>query len=202
MNSISRTFLTGLAAIVPIAVTAYILYWLAASAEHILRRALELAFGSRTLVYWPGMGVAAAVVVIFLTGLLMRAWLVRAAFGWAELVLGRIPLVKTLYGSVRDLMGFFSSPDRQLRSQAVMVTLGESGLRLLGLVTREDFAGLPEGIGSEDEVAVYLPMSYQIGGYTIIVPRSALESVEMSMEEAMRFAVTAGMTAPPGRKGS
>jgi uncharacterized membrane protein len=73
------------------------------------------------------------------------------------------------------------------------VTIGDTPLRLIGFITREDFGDLPVGIGGDDAVAVYLPMSYQIGGFTTMVPRSAVQPVDMSIEQAMRFAVTAGM---------
>jgi uncharacterized membrane protein len=79
-------------------------------------------------------------------------------------------------------------------NQVVMVQIGDSRARVLGLVTREDFSDLPPGIGAKDSVAVYVPMSYQLGGFTTIVPRSAIQPVNMTMEEAMRFAVTAGLS--------
>jgi uncharacterized membrane protein len=79
--------------------------------------------------------------------------------------------------------------------QVVMVTVGQPSVRLLGFVTREDFSDCPEGMGGEDKVAVYLPMSYQIGGYTVNVPRSCVEPIDMSFQDAMRYALTAGMAA-------
>ena len=82
--------------------------------------------------------------------------------------------------------------------QVVTVTLHEGGPRLLGFLTRESLNDLPEGLGGEGTVAVYLPMSYQIGGYTLILPRSAVTPVEMGIEDAMRFAVTAGVKAKTG----
>ena len=148
--------------------------------------------------YWPGMGVAAGLVLVFVIGALMRAWLFRKVFRWGERLVERIPLVKALYGSVRDLMGFFSGSDTKAMRRAVMVTVGNTPLRLIGFITREDFGDLPVGIGSDDTVAVYLPMSYQIGGFTTMVPRSAVQPIDMSIEQAMRFAVTAGMSEVKG----
>lgn len=58
---------------------------------------------------------------------------------------------------------------------------------------RDSFVDLPKGIGQEGEVAVYIPMSYQIGGLTVIIPWSMVEKVDMSIEEGLRFAATAGM---------
>jgi uncharacterized membrane protein len=66
-------------------------------------------------------------------------------------------------------------------------------------VSRADFEGLPEGVGHKGEVAVYLPMSYQIGGYTLLVPRELLIPVRMSREEAMKFILTAGLKSTPNK---
>jgi uncharacterized membrane protein len=120
---------------------------------------------------------------IAVIGVLMNAWLFRKVFRWGERLMERIPLVKALYGSVRDLMGFFSGSDKKAIRKAVMVTVGNT---------------LPVGIGGDDTVAVYLPMSYQIGGFTTMVPRSAIQPIDMSIEQAMRFAVTAGMSEVKG----
>ena len=192
MKILIRIFLTGLAAVLPIAVTLYVLYWLGSTAEALLGRGLKMLIPPS--LYWPGMGVVAGVVLVFVIGALMRAWLFRRFFRWGERLLERIPLVKALYGSVRDLMGFFSGSDRKSMRKAVTVAVGNTPLRLIGLITREDFSDLPAGIGGDETVAVYLPMSYQIGGFTTMVPRSAIQPIDMTIEQAMRFAVTAGMS--------
>ena len=197
MKSVISLFLTGLAAVLPVTVTLYVLYWLGSTAEAFLGRGLKMLIPGN--LYWPGMGVVAGLVLVFVIGALMRAWLFRKVFRWGERLVGRIPLVKALYGAVRDLMGFFSGSDTKAMRRAVMVTIGDTPLRLIGFITREDFGDLPAGIGGDDTVAVYLPMSYQIGGYTTMIPRSAIQPIDMSIEEAMRFAVTAGMSASEAR---
>ena len=99
----------------------------------------------------PGAGIAAMVAFVLLVGLLMRAYVVRRIFRFGEWILKQIPLVKTLYGSMRDLMGFFaSSKEGGPKSQVVMVHV--AGLRLLGLLTRDDFKDLPDGLGDSDSV--------------------------------------------------
>ena len=64
---------------------------------------------------------------------------------------------------------------------------------MVGLVTRQNLMGLPQGLAREDQVAVYLPMGYMIGGYTVFVPRSWAEPINMSVEEAMRSSLIAWM---------
>jgi uncharacterized membrane protein len=194
MKNISRTFLTGVATIVPVVGTIYVLWWLEDRSGTWLEKTLPGSVWD-----FPGAGILVGLVLIYLVGFLMRIYAVGFVFRLGERVLHRIPLVKTLYGSLRDLMGFFVRDEDGKQSQVVMVTLPGTGLRLIGLLTRDEFSDIPAGIGTEDTVAVYLPMSYQIGGFTVMLPRAVVEPIDMSMEDAMRFAVTAGMT--QGEKG-
>lgn len=192
MKRVSRIFLQGLLALLPIALTLYIVYWLGSSAEALLGRGIRLIVPDQW--YWPGMGLIAGFAAVFAVGILTQAWIVRRLIQWGEALLNRIPLVKSLYSSVSDLMSFFSGSDKQGLSQVVLVTFEALNARVLGFVTRETFADLHASLEGNDLVAVYLPMSYQVGGYTVIVPRRQIEPVNLSIEEAMRFAVTAGMT--------
>lgn len=202
MSKLSGIFLTGLAAILPTAVTLYLLYWVGTSAEALLGGLLQRVLP--TGMYIPGLGVVSGIALVFLLGLLLNAYLIRRLWGLVEELMTRIPLVKTVFGASQDLMGLLS-PNAQKdmsQSQVVMLPLGDTGYRLLGFVTRQDFSGLPEALGDADTVAVYTPLSYQIGGYTLMVPRSKLTPVDMTFEEAMRYALTGGVsTGRPVRGG-
>ena len=78
--------------------------------------------------------------------------------------------------------------------QVVAVSIGNQGMKVIGFVTQAVSARLPEGLQDEESILVYLPLSYMIGGYTVLLPRSAVQPLDMSMEEAMRFTLTAGVT--------
>ena len=187
MKALSRTFLTGLATVLPVAATVYVIVWFFGATEAFLGGALRALLGK---VYRPGFGLAIGVVLVFLVGLAMRTWVAQRLFAWAEAVLSRVPLVKSIYGAIRDFLAFFSrSGERQ--GQVVIARLGE--MRLVGFLMRRGAAGLPAGLGDETTVMVYLPMSYQLGGYTVVLPQTAIEPVEMSFEEATRFVLTAGV---------
>ncbi|MCH8505623.1 MAG: DUF502 domain-containing protein [Ectothiorhodospiraceae bacterium] len=189
---LSKTFLKGLAAILPIVVTLYLIYWLASLAESVFGPVVAALLPF----YFPGLGLAVGIGVIFLLGFLLQAYVFQAVFGWAEGVMQRLPGVKIIYGAVQDLMDFVRRTNQDQASQVVMVTvtLGETRGRLLGFVTRTDFEGLPDKLGGKGEIAVYMPMSYQIGGYTLFLPRERIQPVDMPIDQAMRFAVTAGMS--------
>ena len=192
MRSLGRIFVTGLATLLPVTITIYILWWLGATAEALLSRWFRLFLPEE--LYWPGMGLVTGVALVFLVGVLLRAWMFRKLFEWGENLFERIPFVKTLYGAIRDLTTFVSSTQKRDFTQVVMVTLGDTQGRIMGFVTREDFSDFPRQLGDEDTVAVYFPMSYQIGGYTVMLPRSAVTPIELSVEDATRFALTAGMS--------
>jgi uncharacterized membrane protein len=192
MGILGRIFFTGLATVLPVTVTIYTLWWLGSTAESLLRRWFGLFLPPDW--YRPGMGLVTGVALVFLVGVMLRAYIFQKVFEWSERLFEQIPFVKTLYGAVRDLTSFLSVSKRKDFSQVVIVTLGNTDARLMGFVTREDFSDFPRELGDEDTVAVYFPMSYQIGGYTVMVPRSAVKPVDMTMEEATRFAITAGMS--------
>jgi uncharacterized membrane protein len=103
-------------------------------------------------------------------------------------------LIKFFYSSIRDLTSFFDSSKNKDFNKVVMVTLIEDDIKIMGLVTREDFEGLPEKIYKDDKVAVFLPWSYQVGGFTIMVSKSKLEPIELNVDQALRFMLTAGVS--------
>lgn len=192
-------FMQGLIAVLPLTVTVVIAAWLGLTTERTLGRIIEWALPAGW--YVRGMGIAAGVAAVFLAGVLMNIYGVPRLLHWSERLIGRIPLIKTVYGAVRDLLGFFSQPggDRAV-SKVVIVTFGESGIRAVGLLTRERFDDLPQGLGGQGDVVVFFPYSYQVGGLTMIVPRGSVQPLDMALEDAMRFIVTAGAKA--GEPGS
>jgi uncharacterized membrane protein len=189
---LKRTFLQGLSVILPLFFTIYMLYWLASLAERSLGAVIAAVLPHSLHV--PGLGVLAGLLCVLVVGLVMNLWLARLFLRWAEGALERVPLVKTLYGSVRDLMTFaVGSGSKPAMKQVVTVSFCGGDVKLLGFVTREDFGDLPHGFDGEEVVAVYLPMSYQIGGFTILVPKAETRAIDMGFEDAMRFAITGGV---------
>jgi uncharacterized membrane protein len=140
------------------------------------------------------MGVVAGIVVVFMVGLLMHAYVVRWLFAKGEAVFYHLPLINSVYRAMRDFFNFISSTTEREFEQVVAVTVGET--ELIGFVTQADATRLPEGFRNSGKILVYLPLSYMVGGYTVLLPRSRVRPVEMSMEEAMRFTLTAGVKGP------
>jgi len=193
MKGITKVFFTGLATVLPLLATFYLLYWLTTTIESVLGGILKLFLTEHF--YIPGLGIALGIVLIFAVGLLMRSWFAQIIFSIWEGFLLRVPVIKSIYSTLQDFSKYFVRAEDQHQQQVVSVRLKGSDFRLIGFVTRSDLSGLPPGLGSTGEIAVYLPMSYQIGGYTILIPRDDVEAVDISVEDALRFAVTAGVSA-------
>ena len=192
MKSISGTFLTGLIAILPVILTLYLLYWLVVSTESLLGKLIRLILPDH--LYWPGMGVLAGLVAISVVGLLMHAYVVQRLFARGEQVLYHVPLIKSVYLAIRDFFEYFSPSRKKEFEQVVAVSFGDTGMQVIGFVTQALPENMPEDFRAEDSVLVYLPLSYMIGGYAVLVPCSAVRPLDMNMEEAMRFTLTAGVT--------
>ena len=188
-KSIGKTLITGFITLLPVVLTVYLLYWLAVSSEEIMGGILRWALPDAS--YFPGLGMLAGLVVVFFVGLLMKAILVRQLFSFGEQILYRLPLIKTVYRAIRDLFDFFTPKEEQFGQ---VVAVNYNGIEVIGFVTQTDQKRLPESFREQDKLLVYIPMSYMIGGFTVFIPSEHVRPVKMSMEEAMRFALTAGIT--------
>lgn len=192
VRALRNIFLTGLAVVLPIVITVWFVWWVGTSFETLLGGLYKFLFSSRY--YFPGLGILLGVALTFSVGLMTKAWLFRSVFAWWDSLLNRIPLIKTVYGAVQDFMQFMSGQNESKFDRVVLVEFEQPAMKLMGFVTREEFKQFPN-LAADDEVAVYLPMSYQVGGYTLLMPRSRLQAVDMRSEDALRFILTAGLSA-------
>ena len=186
MRFLAKVFLRGLAAILPLALTGYLAYATVVAGETLLRKLVLLFVAPEH--YWPGMGFLLSLALVLLCGLLMYSFVVRKIYSRLTALFERIPVVKSIYGMLADVVRLFASAEEKPFRQVVLAEI-QPGCDLVGFLTREDCRDL----GAADRVAVYLPMSYQLGGFTVLVPRSKIRVVDMSVEDALRFCVTAGV---------
>ena len=192
---ISKHILTGLITILPVVLTLYLLYWFVVTAEALLGGVIHRWLPESW--HWPGMGLVAVLLIAFAVGILMHAYVVQRMFASWERLLYRTPVIKSIYPALRDFLNYFSPTTHKEFNQVVAVTLGEAGMQVIGFVTQDNPEHLPEDFREPDSILVYLPLSYMIGGYAVLMPRSAVRSLDMNMEEAMRFTLTAGVTGAP-----
>lgn len=192
MGVITKNILTGLITILPITLTLYLLYWLAVSTEALLGERLLQVLPEG--VYRPGLGVALGLILCFVVGMLMHTYVMQRLFAYGEELFLKLPIIRSVYPTIRDFFEYFSPMKKKDFQQVVAVTLPGPGIEVVGLVTQTDRRRMPRAFGDDEHVLVYLPMSYMIGGYTTLVPRSAVRPLDIPMDEAMRFILTAGVT--------
>lgn len=187
MRFLRQVFLKGLIAVLPVALTIYLVVWLARGFESILGRGIQTVIPEEY--YFRGLGVLTGIVLIFGVGLMLEGWFTRALWNFGERLLDRMPLVRAVFGAFKQVVSYVSSGSGPEGSQAVLVSLHGGEARMLGLVTREtlDFLDDP---AHQDDIAVLLPWSYQVGGITVFVPRSAVQRVNLSSQEALKLVLT------------
>jgi uncharacterized membrane protein len=186
-----NTFLKGLAALLPVALTLYLVYWLGTTAENFLGDGLRVILPGH--LYHPGMGLIVGFLVVLGVGTLVNAYIVRRAIRWGEKLLARIPLVKTIFGALKDLARFLPADgERRDLQRVVLWKIGRA--RLVGFVTSEQVHPRLCGAVASELVAVYFPLSYQLGGHTLFLPRDDLEHSELAVEEALRMVLIGGIT--------
>ncbi|HEY4367797.1 MAG TPA: DUF502 domain-containing protein [Steroidobacteraceae bacterium] len=191
MRRIWNIFLKGLAAILPVALTIYVVFWLGKTAESILSGPLRFILPSGR--YWPGLGLLVAFVFILLVGILVEAYIVRRMLRFGESLFARIPIVKTIFGALKDFTRFLPAGGKGRDLKRVVMWRSGSA-HAIGFVTEEQVSQRLLGAMSDEVVAVYFPMSYQIGGYTLYLPKTELVETDLTVEEAMRMILIGGVT--------
>jgi uncharacterized membrane protein len=138
----------------------------------------------------PGVGFLVTVALITLFGFLAQSFLTRGMLNVVEQLFERLPFVRLLYTSARDLLNAFVGDKRRF-DKPVMVTPYPGGVaRVFGFVTQETLAS----IGLPGHVTVYVPFSYSIAGSLWVFPGSAIEPLDADSAEAMAFIVSGGVT--------
>jgi len=195
MKRLSQYFLRGLLALLPLGLTVYVLYALVVWSEALAMQLVRPFIGD---FYIPGLGLLLTAGAVVLTGFLISSQTTARLLSWVELPFTNIPVVKSIYNSLKSFADYFSPHHKDDDAQQVVILrLPDQAMEVVGLVTRQHLRGLPNGFLPGDRVAVYLPMGYMIGGYTVFVPRDWLTPIDMSVEEAMRSSLIAWMATKP-----
>jgi uncharacterized membrane protein len=191
MRRLWNTFLKGLVAVLPVTLTVYLVFWLGSTAESILGGPLRALLPADR--YWPGLGLLVGFLLVLLVGVLVNAYVVRYLLRIGESFLARIPIVKTIFGAFKDITQFLPAGGKARDLKRVVLWRWGSA-HLIGFVTEEHIHPRLFGDKSAGIVAVYFPMSYQIGGYTLYLPVEELTETDLSVQEGMRMALIGGVT--------
>jgi uncharacterized membrane protein len=191
MKPISKTFLKGLIAIIPITLTLYLLLWLAGTAELALGNIFMFFFPDSW--YIPGLGFVLGLAVVFFVGTFLESQTFHRRFHNVEQLMIKIPVVKTIYTAIRDFTSLFGHEQKGKFKQVVLVNVPPGNRQQIGFITVSDSEERSYTFIGDNQVAVFLPFSYQMGGTTVIISRENVVEIDMSVEDALRFIATAGV---------
>ncbi|MFY0543349.1 DUF502 domain-containing protein [Brevibacillus sp. H7] len=178
MKRLVRYFLEGLLYVIPLAVTVFVLYKIFVTVDGFLKLPV------------PGIGFVLTIVGITLVGVLASNVLTRGLLALVDRLFVRVPFIKLIYSSIKDLIGAFVG-DKKSFDKPVLVTLSaDSRAKAIGFITRESL----DAYGLEDHVAVYFPQSYNFAGNLLIFPREQVKPLDVESSEAMAFLVSGGVS--------
>lgn len=171
-------FMRGLLLVIPFAVTGYIISFALQKIDGLLG------------VKFPGLGIAILLIGITLLGYLGSNLLVRSLFDMTEKWIVRLPLVSTIYSSLKELTSAFVGKDKKFDKPVLVMMNKEARLHKLGFITQKDLKdiNLPGSIG------VYVPHSYNFSGDLFLLPKEAVTPLDISGAEVMKFIVSGGVT--------
>jgi len=177
MRTLTRSFAQGLLVLAPVAITIWVVIFTVTTLDNWLNTRI------------PGLGIVIAAAGITLIGYLAGNVVGDRLISALETGMRRVPLVRILYNSLRDLFGAFVGSKRKF-DRPVAVEVNKHGLKVLGFLTNERFDD-PHLAG---HVSVYLPESYNFAGNLIVVPRERVHLLDADGAEFMAFIVSGGVT--------
>jgi len=193
MKKIYQYFFRGLLTALPIGLTIYILYVFWQWSESISRIWIRPFISEEA--YFPGMGLIIGLWAILLLGYLISHPRILKLVSMVEFPFANIPVVKSIYLSLKNFADYFNPAQDSSHQQAVIIKSPDQDLEMVGLITQHNIEQFGKGFEGKSRVAVFLPMGYNIGGYTVFVPPEWVHPIEVSAEEVMRLSLFAWMSA-------
>jgi uncharacterized membrane protein len=178
MKRLANYFLRGLVVIAPVAITVYVCVWIFRSIDGLLGLPV------------PGLGFLLTLVVITLVGFLASNLLAISFVSLLERVMTRLPFVRLLYTSTKDLLDAFVGEKRRFDTPVMVAVTPDGGVKALGFVTMP----APGQLGIGQHVAVYFPQSYNFAGNLLLVPSERVTPLAVDSAAVMAFIVSGGVT--------
>ncbi len=183
MKRLTNYFLQGLLFLVPLVITVYVFYFLFKKVDGLLKIPIP------GLGIIPGVGFVTTILLIILIGFLVSNFLTKRIMLVLDNLFNRLPLVKLLYGSIKDLLNAFVGNKKSF-SQPVLVKLTSNGdAHVLGFITCESL----DNLGLDEMVSVYVPQSYNFAGQLLLFPRHQVTPLSINSAEVMTFIVSGGV---------
>jgi len=200
MKSILRLFFQGLLILLPFVLTIYLVFLIFT----VLNETLFSASGALLAHFFPSLepglettllGILFTLVVIILTGIAGSLYLTRYMMLAIDSLMERIPLVKMLYNTLKDLFNALLGEQKSFDKPVLVYLNSERTVKVMGFITSESM----EAFNLTEQVAVYLPQSYNFAGNLIVVAKDQVEALDIPASQVMTFIVSGGVTTQQSR---
>jgi uncharacterized membrane protein len=200
MGTLRRYFIAGLLVWIPLGITLWVLALLVDAMDQSLRllpRALqsEALFG----IHVPGMGIFLTAAIVLVTGALAANFFGRKLLSYGDTLVGRIPIVRSIYGGVKQISDTLFSPEGKAFRRTVLVRYPHAGSWTVALVTGQPEHELADILGA-DYISVFVPTTPNItAGFFLVVPRAETIPLEMTVDDALKYIISMGVAEPAHR---
>ncbi len=198
-HRIRAYFLTGVVVIAPIAITVYLTWVFIHAVDVRVRPLIPLKYNPETYLPFslPGLGLLLVVVFVTLIGALTANFFGRALLRAGERVLNRMPVVRSIYATLKQIFETVVSQSTATFEQVVLVEYPRKGIWAIGFVT-SDTRGEIQRRSSEDLINVFLPTTPNpTSGFLLFIPRKDVVYLNMTVEEGIKKVISAGLVTPP-----
>ena len=198
-KALKKYLITGVLVWLPIAVTIWAMTYIISAADRLISLLPE---SWQPQHFWgfnvPGLGIVAATVVLFVTGVFAANVLGRRILGAWDSLLGRIPVVKSIYSSVKKVSESLLSDSSRSFKTPVLVPFPQPGIWTIAFVSGHIPDKLKGSLPQDDDyISVYVPTTPNpTGGYYIMVKKSDVRELNMSVDQALKYVISLGMVMP------
>ncbi|OCA90830.1 hypothetical protein A8F94_02855 [Bacillus sp. FJAT-27225] len=187
MKSLAKNFINGIIVIVPIIIVVWVIYKTFLFLDGLLGNLLRPYMAES---YIPGIGLLLTVALITFLGFLSTRFVTGKLIGLIDRLLEKIPLVKTIYSVIKDTVNSFLGEKKSF-SKVALITIPGTEMKSLGFITSEELESLHEPL--KEYIAVYVQQTFQVAGFTFLIPKDQVEILDVKPEDAMKFILSGGM---------
>lgn len=195
-SHVKRYFITGILVILPLLITVYILINLFQFADGILGKFINVYLGEILGFYIPGLGLILFLIIIFLVGFLTTHFLGKKLYLILDAALRRFPLIRLIYPSIKQIVEFLFTTQRQTFKKAVLVEYPRAGIWSIGFITNEGFQEAKDKTNQE-LLNIFIPSTPgPFTGFYILIPRQEVILLDITIEDAIKLLVSGGLLNP------
>jgi uncharacterized membrane protein len=204
MGRLRAYFLAGILVTAPIAITVYIAWWFVSLIDGYIRPLIPSAYNPENYLPFsiPGIGVLVVIIAVTLIGAFAAGYVGRLVLGVGEGVVGRMPVVRSVYGGVKQIFETVLAKKSNAFREVVAIQYPRPGVWSLGFITGSAHPEVQVKLADEadDIVNVFIPCAPPTAGYLAMVPRRDVTVLNMTVEDGLKLVMSGGIVVPPDRR--